>query len=230
VPGVYSVTEILNPPRIAGFRRTQEWWANPYDLVYATFGTAWHEVIASQRERVNAISRCHYTFEKENYFEKPLVVNGKEVILRGTPDQYNHTMHILTDYKTLKYFYDIYYIFEKNDWTGSTYHKQVNLYRWAKFPDCEAMQLEALVKDYNRRLKAQGITPIMRIAVPWIDDKEVEAMAIRNIGEIMEAEEDLSKARDCTEIERWKDNIRCREFCYVAETCPQWARLKEEKP
>lgn len=223
VPGVFSVTEILKPPRIVAWERTHDYYINPLDMVWATFGTAFHSLIEAQREAVKSVDDS-YTFEHENYFEVPLTVNGNKVTLRGTPDQYWGRAGILTDYKTLKYYYDLAYLWERGDWSSSNYHWQVNMYRRFRFPDCKKMQLVALVKDWNRKLrKEKDCPPIVTIGVPWISDAEIDAKVQASLADILQAMADLSKARDCQDSEIWK-GIRCAEYCLVGKAgdCPQY--------
>jgi len=230
VPGVFSATELQKPPRITAWERANPYWIDPYSMIWATFGTAFHAMIEKYGRQLQKIDNGeHYTFEKDNYFEKEMVVAGEKVILRGTPDQYEWTRQELTDYKTLKWFWDLYYLM-KGDWTSSNYALQLNIYRRMMFPDCKQMKIVALVKDWNRKIRNEkGIKPVETLLVPWIDDDVIDAHIYNSIAGILEATKDITKARDCTEAERWKGNLRCKEFCVVAGGCPQWEKLKEEK-
>ena len=221
---VFSVTELNKPPRITAWERKNPYWLDPFSMIWSTFGTAFHAMIEAQRGPIAEFgSTERYTFEKENYFEYCMEVRGVPVVLRGTPDQYEWTSHVLTDYKTLKWFWDLYYLVEKGEWSGSSYHWQLNTYRRFKFPDCKRMQIQALVKDWNRKLRNEkGCPPIVRLEVPWIEDEVIDLHVEKSIGDILEAIEDITKARDCTDEERWKGNIRCKEFCVVAGDCPQY--------
>ena len=110
-PGVFSVTELQSTPRIIAWERVNPYWIDPYSMIWATFGTAFHAMIEKYGRGLQKIDNGErYTFEKDNYFEKEMVVAGEKVILRGTPDQYEWTRQELTDYKTLKWFWDLYYL------------------------------------------------------------------------------------------------------------------------
>lgn len=226
---VYSVTEILNPPKVIYLSRTVDFYLSPYDMVWTTFGSAWHFVIERQKERLRELNHKEYSFEHENFFEVPIEIKEGTITLRGMPDQYNHQTHVLTDYKTLKFFYDLFYIKEKKDWSGSKYHWQVNMYRRFKFPDCKKMVIKALVKDYNRKLKNdKGIKPIETVEVPWIDDEEIDKFVHERAAEILKNLKDPTTIRDCSEQERWKDNIRCHEYCGLAAYCSQYKKLLDK--
>lgn len=225
--GVYSVTEILKPPRIAAWMRANDYAVNPFDMVFALFGTSFHAVMEDAGKTVD--NGEVFGFERENYFEAHLKIAGREITLSGTPDQYNYSTDTLVDYKTLKYYYDLMYLMERKDWSGSTYHWQINMYRRYRFPDCKAMKLVALVKDYNRKLKKdKGIPPIVSIYVPWIENDTIDSFVQDQLTNILEAEADITRARDCLDSERWKDNIRCKEYCLVGanDQCPQWKEIQ----
>lgn len=222
-PNRFSVTEILKPPQVLAMERLHDYWVDPESLVWATFGTSWHALIERQDRRLMARGVVGYTFEKTNHFEKPFkLADGREVIVHGTPDQYFWPTHTLTDYKTLKYYWDFYYL-QKGDWASSSYGKQVNLYRYFAFPDCKHMQLVALIKDYNRKLRDKcGVHSIERVTVPFMPDAEIEAFLQERLLEHLTAQEDLAKVRECTAEERWKDNLRCYEYCPCGKFCHQF--------
>jgi hypothetical protein len=145
--------------------------------------------------------------------------------LAGTPDQYDYKLHILTDYKTSGY-YGIKMLME-GKWEQNEYRNQVNLYRRFKFPDCKKMQLVMLVKDYTRKMKNEGISPLITIAVPPIADDEIDRDIKVRLFDILEGETNWEKSRDCTEAEMWthwktKERVRCQDYCVVAPACPQF--------
>jgi len=44
-PNQYHVTEILNPPQIVWLSRHNTWYEYPEDLIWRTYGQAWHKVM-----------------------------------------------------------------------------------------------------------------------------------------------------------------------------------------
>jgi hypothetical protein len=220
VPGKYSVTEILKPPRIVNFNRQVHYYSSPQSLMFMQFGTAFHTIVEGQRDRCPG-----HQFERQLHFEAEIEVGDRRVIVAGTPDQYDYKTDILTDYKTSG-FYAIKLLME-GKWSDSDYQKQVNLYRFHKFPACKKMQLVFLVKDYTRKMKNDGVSPLITIAVPKIPDDEVAADEKIRLFDILDGENDWTKSRDCTEAERWKhwktgEYVRCQDYCVVKSECPQF--------
>jgi len=225
VPGVYSVTEILKPPRIVNYNRQVGHYANPFDLMFMQFGTAFHSIVEGQRDQCPG-----HQFERQLYFESTINLGDRDVILRGTPDQYDEKTDTLTDYKTAGY-YSVKLLME-GKWTDSDYQRQVNIYRRFRFPNCKMMKLVFLIKDYSRRLKHEGVPPLVTIQVPKIDDAELDTDIKVRLFDILAGESNWMDSRDCTDAERWKHHktgemIRCQDYCLVAPDCPQFN--KEEK-
>lgn len=221
VPGVYSVTEILKPPRIVNYNRQAWHYPDPFSLMFMQLGTAFHEIVAGHQEQCQG-----HQFEHQLYFEAPIKVRDRAITLRGTPDQYNLNTETLTDYKTAGY-YAVKKLME-GKWDDSDYRKQVNLYRRFKFPKCKKMQLVMLIKDYSRKLKQEGIPPLVTISVPPISDDELDREIERRMNDILHAENNWMDSRDCTDNERWKhwktgEMVRCEDYCLVKDFCPQYA-------
>ena len=222
--GVYSTTEILNPPRVVVYQRRFDYYLDPQQMVWASFGTSFHSMVEDAQEHLEVIGeRENYTFESENKFEVDIF--GAK--LTGIPDQYHVPSETITDYKTLKYYYDLYYIMEKKDWSQSKYAWQVNIYRRFRFPNCKRQELVCLVKDFNRKLRStKDVKPIETIEVPIFDDRLVDLEVESRISSILSAEEDDDGIRDCTSDEIW-NGIRCREYCPTNEHCSQYWQLKQ---
>jgi len=220
VPGVYSVTEILKPPRIVNYNRQVAHYASPYDLMFMQLGTAFHTIVEGQQDLCPG-----HTFERQLYFATEIDLGERKVTLRGTPDQYDDTTDTLTDYKTAGY-YSVKLLMDGR-WDDSTYKLQVNLYRRHKFPNCKKMQLVMLIKDFSRKLKHEGIPPLVTINVPWIPDDELDRETKVRLFDILDGEDDWRNSRDCTDEERWKHKksgefIRCEDYCLVKSDCPQY--------
>lgn len=220
VPGVYSVTEILKPPRIVNYNRQVNYYSSPYDLMFMALGSAFHSIVEDQQDLCPG-----HTFEHQLYFEAPIDLGDRTITLRGQPDQYNDKTDTLTDYKTAGY-YAVKLLME-GKWEDSDYRTQVNLYRRFKFPNCKHMNLVMLIKDYSRKLKHEGVPPLVTIAVPWIDNGELDVEVKVRLFDILDGEKDWTKSRDCTDAERWTnkksgERIRCEDYCYVKNDCPQY--------
>lgn len=221
---VYSVTEVLKPVKLIVYSRLYDYYEKPYNLVYSTFGTAWHAMIDKQHKKLKSAGVDRYSSEEDNYFEHRLNIDGREVIIRGQPDEYDNLTDTLVDYKTLKFFWDVYNL-KQGIWTGSTYHWQVNLYRRYRFPNCKSMKLIALIKDFNSRVEERGGKPIEKIDVPWIDDKSLDIMVEEKLRAIFQGEQFPEAVPDCRPDEHWNGN-RCERYCPVRDFCTQWRRNK----
>ena len=225
VPGVYSVTEILKPPRIVNYNRQVNHYSSPFDLMFMQLGTAFHSIVEGQR------GQCpNHLFERQLYFESPIDLGERTILLRGTPDQYDENTHTLTDYKTSGYF--AIKMLMGGKWDDSDYKAQVNLYRRHRFPDCKKMQLVMLVKDFSRKLKHEGIPPLVTITVPFVPDDELDRETKIRLFDILDGEDDWTKSRDCMDKERWKhwktgEMVRCEDYCLVAPECPQFQGEKK---
>jgi len=224
VPGVYSVTEILKPPRIVNYNRQVAHYASPYDLMFMQLGTAFHTVVGGNQDLCPG-----HTFEHQLYFESAIDLGDRAVTLRGQPDQYNDNTDTLTDYKTAGY-YAVKLLMDGR-WDDSDYRTQVNLYRRHKFPACKRMQLVMLIKDYSRRLKHEGVPPLVTIDVPRIEDSELDVEVKVRLLDILRGESNWMDSRDCTDKERWLrkgEYIRCEDYCLVAPDCPQLENRREK--
>ena len=220
VPGVYSVTEILKPPRIVNYNRQVGFYSDPFSLMFMQFGTAFHTIVEGQRDMCPG-----HTFERQLHFESKIDVGKVAITLRGTPDQWDDNTKTLTDYKTSGYF--AIKMLMGGKWDDSDHRMQVNLYRRHRFPDCKKMQLVMLIKDYNRRLKHEGIPPLVTINVPFVNDEELDRETKVRLFEILEGGYDWKASRGCTDKERWKhwktgEMVRCQDYCVVAPECPQF--------
>ena len=219
VKDVYSVTEILKPPRVVNYMRQVDYWSSPFDLIYMSLGSAFHTIVES-----NGMDCPMHSFESALAFRAKLDIGGREITLTGKPDQYNEAAEILTDYKTAGY-YAVKKLMD-GDWEDSTYKLQVNMYRRHRFPNCKRQQLVMLVKDYTRKLKIAGVRPIINIQVPWMTDEEIDIEEKIRLMDILVGDEDWRKSRDCTPEERWVNErtgefVRCMDYCLVAPDCPQ---------
>lgn len=220
VPGVYSVTEILKPPRIVNYNRQVGYYSDPFDLVFMLMGTAFHVVVESKK------GDCpNHLFENALYFEVPIQVGDRTITLRGQPDQYNLNGDVLSDYKTSGYY--AVKLLMQGKWEDSDYQKQVNLYRRFKFPACKKMQLVMKINNFDRKLKKEGITPVVTINVPFIQDSDLDTEVKVRLFDILDGESSWLDSRDCTDQERWKhwktgEIVRCEDYCIVKDSCPQF--------
>lgn len=226
----FSTTEFLNPPKPTWMKRHYPHWSNPYDLVWMTFGTAWHYVIEKQKHTLEDLEMDgDYVIENDGKsFRREYVTPSGVVILTGRPDLYIKPIRTLYDFKTMKYYYTLKYLLERKNWDDGTYHWQVNIYRKNCFPDAEKMYLLSLVKDWNSKVQENGVLPIEEIEVPFIKDAMLEEFCKSRLDYYHQCELDPSKIRDCLDEERWFTKrppvvpLRCRDYCSVNYRCEQY--------
>ena len=220
VPKSYGVTEILNPPQIVYYSRNFSYYSRPQDLIWMTFGTAWHTIM--EREDIGA---------GKFIMEDPFEVDFGYAKLRGRPDLYDVEKKTLWDFKTLKYYF-IKKIRDTQDWDSTTHHWQMNIYRVYKFPETKQMKIEALVKDHSRQIEQKhGIKPIEQLDVPFIDDGQVERTVQENLQELIKNQDDPTTIRRCRADELWVNReglpLRCMEYCPISHLCKQGREYKD---
>ena len=224
---VFSTTEILKPQLQVQLQRTQPYFLSPEDLTIAAFGSAFHMLISHGQEDLHNAGFEEYEFESKLHFEETLITDFGPVTLTGTPDQYNFNTNVLVDYKTLKYFYDGRALREGKIKEQSSLRKhmyQTNIYRRQKFPDCKKIRLFALYKDYNNRLKKEGIPPYELHDVPIMPDPEVDILVSSRLNLHMAAEQG-APCPPCSPDERYYQpdsdlSLACIFYCSVREICP----------
>jgi len=227
-PGRYHVTEIINPPQQAFLKRSMPYYDTPEGLIWLTFGSAWHGVIEGTikgLEELNLADR----FEMEKKLKKSYGV----CTLTGRADLYDKETKTLWDFKTTKGYW-VKKMHETNDWSGTTYHQQLNIYRWMGFPDCKTMKLKILVKDWSNRMEDKdGVFPIEEMEVPWIDDKDVEELVSSRLDTLMAIESKLEEPPKCLEADLWlsrrKEPLRCLSYCPVNNYCTQYQDWIKER-
>ena len=226
VPNRYSVTEILNPPQVVYLQRNNDYYEYPQNLIWTTFGTAWHSVIEGQEETLGEMGVLD-NYGIEEPFKKEIDIGGSTVTLTGRPDLYVKHTKTLWDFKTKKFYYDLKYLLERENWDEGKEIWQLNIYRVYKYPEAEKMKLCCLVKDWNRSVRDKyGVKPVEQLDVPWIDSGEV----IKKVTELcalhMRCQENPETIPNCADEDVWINRngvpLRCTEYCYGREFCPQF--------
>jgi hypothetical protein len=215
-PNRYSVTELLNPARIAYLSRNYPFYETPESLVWRTFGTAWHELL--QRAIEDAPIKEFGMFPAPGYImEESFSVEVDDSILSGRPDCYDARRQTLWDFKTMSVWgvKDI-----KKSWDGSTYHWQLNMYKTYGYPRAESLKIAALIKDWSPRYLKEGIHPIEIIPVPILATEMVQRRTSAALAAIKAAEMSPESVARCTQEETW-DGKRCKSYCPVVKLCRQ---------
>lgn len=236
VEGRYSVTEIGSPPQQVYLKRNYTYYVDPDNRLWATFGTAWHNVMESPRE-LEALG------ELENYItEHKFEVELGNGVLAGKVDLYEPKIKTISDYKTMK-MYKAKQL-KAGNYGDNSEVMQLNLYRIFGFPEAEKMKLECILKDYTTTQGARdNIRPREQIYLPKMDDEACTSIARNELNNHIECQKDPQKIRPCLNEELWYPEsprsvnynipVRCRDFCDVNDICPQYKEWKEthsEKP
>jgi len=237
--GVYSVTEILNPPQIIYLQRNFPYYVIPRDRAFMTFGSGWHSAIETQKYKMRDLG-LHEDWILENNgvpFEKRFDLKEGVAFLRGRPDLYHVPKKVLWDFKTIKYYYSLKRILDTGDWKDETYHWQINMYRKYCYPEAKSLMLEAIVKDYNRRVMWMGVEPTVQLQVPYIPDPKLDNFVRTKLDYLLLCQKDPSKVRPCTYEEIWVDEnknsrehgkpLRCLHYCGVSTICKQYKKWRD---
>jgi hypothetical protein len=224
--GVYSVTEILNPPQIVYLSRNNPYWVEPMSMIWMTLGRGWHEVIEGQGRRLQEIGKADDYMVEQSFATEVKTSNGP-VILTGTMDLGIRSKRELWDFKTVKsYFIEKMHKF--NDWSDTTYGTQINLYKHHIFPEATTLVLDCLVKDWNRYLSARtGIRPIEKLYPPILPPQVIQNLEEALLDYNLQCQAQPGTVRDCVESELWTGQCRCQDYCQVSGICPQYAKRKE---
>lgn len=230
IQGRYSVTEIFNPPQQVYLQRNNSYYAYPEDLIWQTFGTAWHLVVEREIPKLEE-KGFKDVFLSEQKFEAP--VSGGTLV--GRIDLYDKQRKILSDYKTMK----VYSIkkLKQGEWADSTYHWQLNTYRVFGFPEAQQMILDCIIKDWSWQAQTKDeVHPMERVNVPFLEDETVkERVNFLMVMHIMN-QIDPSKIVPCTDLWIPKSPrspnvgkpVRCMHYCNVNRICPQYQKWCKE--
>jgi hypothetical protein len=232
VPGQYSVTTILDPPKIVYYKRHYPYFEDPRQGIYAVFGTSAHALLedglAAAQERGLGLE-----LESEKPFSVELETPAGKATLTGRPDLYDKTLRTLYDWKTMKAYSAK--LLKEGKWDDSKFLPQLNIYRHFAYPEAEHLVLIALIKDHGRQTEIRdGLRPVEVIEVPAMDPKAVRDYTIYRLAENLRAEADPTKMRECCEDELWTQRdgmpMRCLDYCPAGKSgqCIQGSMLIEK--
>jgi len=224
-PGIYHVTEILNPPQVVYLSRNEEFFTDPTAMIWSMLGSGVHGVLEDAGKSLG-----------ERYsIERNFIVDFGFASLSGTPDVFDNETKTIVDYKTIKS-----YAAKKlksGDFGGNKYKDQLNIYAAYGFPEAEHLVIEAIVKDWTRAMYLKdGLMPIEDIVVPLEPRGKTEEMTQRLLQEHVRAQE-TGQYRECSCEEIWISQnprspdfgmpLRCRDYCGVNASCKQWREFLE---
>lgn len=232
---VISVTTLLNQPRIRqlNIRHWKELEEDASDNIWRLLGSAVHVVLSRIKDTNRLIEER--MFVDMTTGEVITLPNGKylkpkkgHIYIAGKPDVYEHEDELVEDYKITSVWAVKY---EKIEW-----EQQLNCYAWffrkLGFPVKKAC-ISAILRDWRRReSKYKDYPPIPYKKIPiklWSFKKQEEY--IRDRIEVHRKCVDLpdDKLPLCPTKERWKDDVRCKEYCICNKFCSYWKNNYEDK-
>ncbi len=225
VPNQYSTTEILNLDQQIWLKRNRGYYIHPEELIWRTFGTAFHKVLEAVGDNEN--------FEVG---KKPFRI---EIIfgyyLTGLFDLFEKTRAILWDYKTIKT-----YAVKKlkaGDFSDSTYQMQLNIYNIYAKVEARQLMIEAIVKDWTQTIQdREGIHPVEDISIPILSNGKVEEFVQERFKTIIENQNNPSTIKPCQDKDLWFPKnpkspdygkpLRCMRYCDVSSVCEQYLQRR----
>ena len=220
----YSITQLLNPPRIAELQRLHgdEIVEDATDRIWSLLGSATHKVIES------AIEEDTESFISERRFFAEL----SGISLSGQVDVYDKKTKTVYDLKTTSIWEPI---FEKGG-VRRERTEQLNSYAWlARQEGLEVERAAAVLifRDWspNPPAHVRGQNKeyypkehVREHHVNMWSDEDAEAFLRKRIYLREQAKEQLPF---CTTEERWNNNVRCQRYCNVMPFCTQYQVIKD---
>lgn len=217
-PGVYHVTEILNPPQQVYMMRHLDYSVEPEQNAYTALGQAYHLLMERGAERLLDFG-VEDTAILEQSFRTKIVTPEGEATLAGTYDRYEPDTKTLWDYKTEK----VYSVKKMlaGELDGIKHVYQLNIYRVYARPEAEHLKISAFCKDHGYRDKVAGLQAIHSdIELPILDPGFVRELVIAKVTALLRYEKHPEELPLCEEEDLWGGK-RCREYCPVLSYCLQ---------
>jgi len=227
---VISVTGLNNPPKI--FQLSRRHWSeleeDVGDNIWRLLGSAVHDVLSriseegrliEERIFVDLTTDTVITLKED---EKFVPIKG-HTYLSGKPDLYDAVEFAVEDYKVTS----VWAVkFDKPEWDN-----QVNLYAWfiGKLGfQVDKAYINAILRDWSSSQAARSpntYPPIAykRIEIPLWSVQEQE-LHIKERIELHQSYKDVpdDEIPHCSEDERWKNDIRCKQYCSSNKFCNYW--------
>jgi hypothetical protein len=195
--GFYSVTELLQPPRVIHLKKRH-----------------WEEIEEDASDRIWAIlgNAVHYILQKgetdTSLVEQTITMSLDGIKVSGTADLYHNGL--ISDYKTTSV-WSVIYKDRKEDW-----EKQLNmyamLYRHAGF-DVKGLEIVAILRDWSKSEAKRNMdypqAAVQVIPIKLKSPKETEDM-VKELIKGIEVCKDLpdNDLPLCTDKDRWcKDTV-----------------------
>ena len=190
----YSATQLLRSPRHLWLSRRHETTEDLSGMIWAVFGTALHQIIASG-EGAKEFA--------ESYLEQKV----GDVTVSGTVDLYDFEEKKISDWKSTSV-YSIIYGSRNEDW-----EQQLNIYAWLMRShgfQVEKLEIVAILRDWQRS-KAKfdpsyPQTQVVKIDIPLWHQADAQYFVESQVAEL-EKHKDTPDASLplCSDEYRWKN-------------------------
>jgi len=212
----FSITELIAPPQIRVLRKahSKEIEEDVLDKVNLFIGSAVHKAI-------EAAANGGVEIQEKRLFAK---VAGVKV--SGAVDCYVPAESHIYDVKVVQS--------SKIKWKSyEEWESQLNCYaylcRLHQMP-VERLTIVAFIKDWSRaEAESDPRYPrhiIVQVPLSVWPEEQAKAYIRERVRVHIEAMADVS-VHPCSDKDRWKNNLRCKEFCQVKSWCTQYAGIKE---
>lgn len=205
----FSATELLKPPQVRALtvEHYDKLSEDASDSIWRLLGSGVHRVLEDAYKGSEAVL--------ERRLFASMEVGGTEHVISGAMDVFESGQ--ITDYKVTSTYKVIKNSYE--DWEA-----QLNIYDWLCRENgipVNELRIVSILRDWKKSQRFKKDYPEAPVVVipieQWLPHKQEEFIRSR-----IEDHIDLPP-RYCTKEETW-NGVRCRDWCPVAEFCPQYSQ------
>lgn len=212
--GVYSITELTQPLRIAWLKRKHDYFVSIDGLVNTGLGRALHYLVESYL-RENPDER----YKSEERFNTELVkVDDDTITLTGQSDLFDTELNTLYDLKTAR-MYEVKMALEGEE--KPNYRYQINGYRTFQYPEA-MMKLVYVIKDFVPK-NPNIPNPFTTIGIIPLEHDKVKEFFVNRAVELHKALKENKIPPICNDEESWNGK-RCERYCDVSGICFNYQR------
>ena len=218
----YSISDLINPPQVRLLKKLhdKEIEEDVQEKIASFIGTAVHEKIerAALAEKILKPGSI-FEIQEQRFFTEMF-----GVIISGQIDCYDSPRNHLYDVKVTKS--------SKICWGEYTeWEQQLNCYAFLlsllKYK-VDHITICAFIKDWDEKQKLTNVKypkfELTLIPLRVANLIKVKEYLEKRVQKHIEADTS-GKVAECTEKERWKNNLRCTKYCKAAKWCPQYAKI-----
>lgn len=205
-PNMYSITTILNPPKIKHLS-LRHWGALTRDVsdsIWLLLGSSVHSVMERISDKERFIEERMYIDTNTWDLVDKQNLKSDVVYLAGKPDLYDHTEEMVEDYKVTS----VYKVLANN---YKEWEEQLNCYAWLYkklgFP-VKSIRIVAILKDWSRAKAKRERNYPRTAAIPikinlWSEEKQLNFMKERLALHLKYRQTPDDEIPPCSAEERW---------------------------